>query len=314
MKKILVTGSSGFIGYHLCKYLLANHKVLGIDSMDDYYEISLKIFRNKLLKKNKNFIFKKIDISNLSKINSAINDFEPNIIIHLAGQAGVRYSIENPEAYLNSNIKGTFNILESIKNISIDHFMFSSTSSIYGQDVEQPYKEINSSDFQLSFYAASKKSCESIIHSYSHLYNIPATCFRFFTVYGPFGRPDMAYFKFTKSILQEKTINVHNNGNMMRDFTYIDDLIKSINLLMVKKPEDGVTFLNDSLSPSAPFRVINIGNSKKISLTSFISCLEDILNKKAKLKFVPNKRGELIETFSSSDLLFQITGFKPNLY
>ena len=249
MKKILVTGSAGFIGFHLCKTLLENNIVLGIDSLNEYYDVSLKIKRNNILNRKKNFTFKKIDISNFLITKEVIDKFAPNVIIHLAGQAGVRFSFEKPEAYLKSNIIGTFNILESINTKAIDHFMLSSTNSIYGYNVRQPYKEIDCSEFQLSFYAASKKACEVMIHSYSHLYNIPSTCFRFFTVYGPYGRPDMAYFKFTKSILEEKTIKVHNNGNMMRDFTYINDLVKSIILLEKQKPISSDNFINDSKSP-----------------------------------------------------------------
>ena len=238
MKKILITGSAGFIGFHIAQLLLnEGNEIIGVDNLSDYYDVNLKKIRNKILLSNKNFTFEKLDISKLSKIKKIICSFKPDYIIHLAAQAGIRYSIKDPTVYLQSNIIGTFNILECLKDNPVKHFLFSSTSSIYGSNESMPYKETDKSDTQLSFYAASKKSCESMIHTYSHLYKIPSTCFRFFTVYGPFGRPDMAYFKFTKSIINNEIISVNNNGHMKRDFTYIDDLTKSIRLLMLKKPK-----------------------------------------------------------------------------
>ena len=235
--RIFITGSSGFIGFHLSRNLLIKgHKVCGFDSMNNYYDVKLKKDRLKILKKFKNFIFKKGKLENHKQLNTLINRFKPKVIIHLAAQAGVRYSIDKPQIYLNSNIIGTFNIIEASKKIGVSHLIVGSSSSVYGANKKIPFKEIDKTDHQISFYASTKKSTESLAHSYSSLWNIPITMLRFFTVYGPWGRPDMAYFKFTKNIMGKKKIDIFNKGKMYRDYTYIDDIVDGICKLFNKKP------------------------------------------------------------------------------
>ncbi len=229
MKKAIVTGSAGFIGFHLSKRLLENgYEVLGIDGLTDYYDVNLKKSRNLLLKSYNKFLFMNEMLEDKLSIEKIFSDFNPNIVVHLAAQAGVRYSIESPESYVNSNLIGTFNILEALRKIKCSHFLMASTSSVYGGNKNMPYKERSNTDTQMSFYAATKKSNEVMSHSYSHLFDIPTTCFRFFTVYGPWGRPDMALFKFTRKVLAGEQIDVYNFGKMKRDFTYIDDLVTAI--------------------------------------------------------------------------------------
>ncbi|MDC6475461.1 NAD-dependent epimerase/dehydratase family protein, partial [bacterium] len=268
-KKILITGSSGFIGFSLALNLLKKgHKILGYDSINDYYDVNLKFSRNRILKKFKNFNFIKGELENQKKLNKNVLSFKPEIIIHLAAQAGVRYSLDVPRKYISSNIIGTFNIIEIAHKIKVKHLLIASSSSVYGANKQSAFKETDKTDTQLSIYAATKKSTESIAHSYSSLWKIPITMLRFFTVYGPWGRPDMAYFKFTKAIIKNKKIDVYNGGEMYRDFTYIDDVTKSIELLINKIPSQNKksNYKNDSLSNVAPFRIINIGNQKKVYL------------------------------------------------
>ena len=237
-RKALITGSAGFIGFHVSQRLLnEGWKVCGVDAITDYYDPKLKLKRNEILKKNKNYIFKKENLENKKNINTIYDDFDPEVTIHLAAQAGVRYSLQSPQSFLDSNIIGTFNILEAAKQRSCRHFLFASTSSVYGGNTKTPYQENDKADQQLSFYAATKKSCESIAHVYSHIYGIPITCFRFFTVYGPWGRPDMALFNFTKKIIKGESIDVFNHGRMKRDFTYIDDLVESVCRLIEVAPQ-----------------------------------------------------------------------------
>lgn len=310
METILVTGCSGFIGYHASKALLnKNYKVIGIDNLSNYYDRKLKEDRQSLLEKYQNFTIINEDIASKDLLNNIFKKFKPNYVIHLAAQAGVRYSIEEPETYLNSNIIGTFKLLEAIKNYPPNHTLIASTSSIYGANKKLPFKETDKSDHQVSFYAATKKSTEAMAHSYSHLFNLPITIFRFFTVYGPWGRPDMALFKFTKAILENKEIDVYNYGSMKRDFTYIDDLIRSITSLI-----DIIPDMNSSLdiSPVAPYRIINIGNSQSVKLDDFITALEKKLKKSAKRKLLPMQQGDVVETWANSDLLYSLTNYKPN--
>ena len=312
--KIFITGSSGFIGFHLTKkFLDKGFKVCGYDSMNNYYDTKLKKSRLNVLKKYKNFKFVKNNIENYKILKAIIIKFKPKIIIHLAAQAGVRYSLKNPDAYLQSNIIGTFNIIKIANIIKTKHLIIGSSSSVYGANKKFPFQEIDKTDHQISFYAATKKSTENLAHSYSSLWKLPITVLRFFTVYGPWGRPDMAYFKFTKKILDGKKIDIYNKGRMYRDYTYIDDIVDGIFKLINKVPK--LTSIkkikNDSLSPVAPFRILNIGNTKKIYLLDFINTLEKELGKKIKKNYMPMQKGDVHSTLSDTSLLKKITGYNP---
>tara|TARA_B100000787_G_C16162759_1_gene282281 strand:- start:252 stop:1253 length:1002 start_codon:yes stop_codon:yes gene_type:complete len=312
--KIFITGSSGFIGFHLCKKLLdKGHNVCGFDSMNTYYDIRLKKARYEILKKYKNFSFSKGKVENQKILSKLIVKFKPRVIIHLAAQAGVRYSIENPKVYLDSNIVGTFNVIEAAKKIKVKHLLIASSSSVYGANKNLPFKEIDKTETQLSIYAATKKSTESIAHSYSHIWKVPTTVLRFFTVYGPWGRPDMALFKFTKGILNKKKIDIYNQGKMYRDFTYIDDIVDGVCLLINKAPNLNRVkkFTNDSLSSVAPFRILNIGNTQKIYLLDFINALEKEIGLKALRNYKPMQKGDVLMTLSDTSLLKKLTGYKP---
>jgi UDP-glucuronate 4-epimerase len=312
--KIFVTGSSGFIGFHLSKKLLEiGHNVHGFDSMNNYYDVKVKKARLKILKKYKKFSFTKSKLENRKTLSNVILKFKPTIIVHLAAQAGVRYSIEKPRVYLDSNITGTYNIIELAKKVNIKHLLIASSSSVYGANKKLPFKETDKTETQLSIYAATKKSTESIAHSYSHIWKIPITMLRFFTVYGPWGRPDMALFKFTKGIINRKKIDIYNNGKMYRDFTYIDDIVNGINALINKAPNLNQLgkIRNDSLSPVAPFRILNIGNTKKVYLLDFINALERELGKKAIRNYMPMQKGDVKMTVSDTTLLKKLTGYNP---
>ena len=313
-KKILITGSSGFIGFHLAKKLLEKgNKVHGYDSMNSYYDVKLKQNRYKILKKNKNFSFTKNKLENQKILEGVFKKFKPSVVIHLAAQAGVRYSIEKPRVYLESNISGTYNIIEVSKKLNVKHLIMASSSSVYGANKKFPFKEIDKTETQLSIYAATKKSNESMAHSYSNIWKIPITMLRFFTVYGPWGRPDMALFKFTKGILANKKIDIYNNGKMYRDFTYIDDIVNGIQLLINKAPNINQyrKYKDDSLSPVAPFRILNIGNTKKVYLLDFIKEIEKEIGKKAIRNYLPLQKGDVHTTLSDSSLLKKITGYNP---
>tara|TARA_B100001029_G_scaffold179639_1_gene190046 strand:+ start:1393 stop:2349 length:957 start_codon:yes stop_codon:yes gene_type:complete len=301
---ILVTGTAGFIGFSVSfKLLKLKHTVIGLDNLNSYYDKNLKLHRLKILKKYKNFIFKKIDISKKKKLNK-IKTKKIDFIIHLAAQAGVRYSLEKPEEYLNSNIIGTFNILEFCKERSIKKLIFSSSSSVYGNNKKIPFKEHHNADEPLQFYASTKKSCEAMIYSYSKLYDINSTVLRFFTVYGPFGRPDMAIYKFTKNIINKKKIDVFNKGNHSRDFTYIEDVVESIILLINKKNKTSL------------YKVFNICSFKKVSIMKIITFLEKITGKKAKIRFKKKQIGDMIVTYGNNSKLRNYIGYLPktNLY
>ena len=313
-KKVLITGSSGFIGFHLSKHLLRNNFfVIGIDNLSNYYDVNLKIKRQDILTQNDNFVCYNQDIKNKNTFNNIFEKYRPKIIIHLAAQAGVRYSIKNPRVYLESNITGTYNIIESAKKINVNHLIIASSSSVYGANKKIPFKENDKSDTQLSIYASTKKATESIAHSYSNIWKLPITMLRFFTVYGPWGRPDMALFKFTNGIINKKKIDIYNKGKMYRDFTYIDDVVKGITSLLNKPPnlKQLNKYRNDSLSPIAPFRILNIGNTKKVYLLDFIQVLEKELKVKAKRNYMPLQKGDVKVTLSDTNLLKQITGYKP---
>tara|TARA_X000000950_G_scaffold128745_1_gene160869 strand:- start:357 stop:1358 length:1002 start_codon:yes stop_codon:yes gene_type:complete len=312
--KIIVTGSSGFIGFHVSKKLLGSgNKVHGIDSMNNYYDVNLKKARLAILKKYKNFSFSKAKIENSKDLGKAFKKFKPTVVIHLAAQAGVRYSIEKPRVYLDSNIIGTYNIIEIAKRLNVKHLIMASSSSVYGANKKIPFKEVDKTETQMSIYAATKKSNESMAHAYSNIWKIPITMVRFFTVYGPWGRPDMALFKFTRGILNNKQIDIYNNGKMYRDFTYVDDIVNGINLLISKVPSTKQLgkYKDDSLSPIAPFRILNIGNTKKVFLLDFIKEIERILGKKAKRNYMPLQKGDVKQTLSNTNLLKKITNYNP---
>ena len=308
--KIFITGSSGFIGLHLSKKLLEKgHIVRGFDSMNTYYDVNLKKSRYQILKKYRNFSFTKGKLENQQILRKSILRFKPKIIIHLAAQAGVRYSIKNPRTYLDSNIIGTYNIIEFAKKANVKHLLIASSSSVYGSNKKIPFKETDKTDSQLSIYAATKKSTESLAHSYSNLWKLPITVMRFFTVYGPWGRPDMAYFKFTKKIISGKKIDIYNNGKMYRDYTYIDDIVDGVCKLLNKTPP--LKFKNSNSSSAAPFRILNIGNTKKVYLLDFINTLEKEIGIKAIRNYMSMQKGDVKTTLSDSSLLKKITGYKP---
>ena len=301
--KILVTGCAGFIGFHLSLFLLKkNIKVVGIDNINDYYDVKLKKNRLQLLKNYNNFTFNKFDLVNKNKLNSIVFNHKIKTIIHLAAQAGVRYSIENPNSYFKNNLEVFFNILEVSKINKIKHLIFASTSSVYGENLTFPSSENNNTDEPLSFYAATKKSNEVMAYTYSNIYNIPCTGLRFFTVYGPYGRPDMALFKFTKKILEKKKIELYNKGNHYRDFTYIDDVVKGI-FLIINKPKKN----------KIPFNLFNIGNGSSRKLNDYLGLIEKNLNIKAKIKKIPLQKADIKKTHSDISYLNSYTNYKPKV-
>ena len=317
MKKILVTGSAGFIGFHLTKSLLGRgFSVVGIDNLNDYYDPQLKQDRLNSLDEfihqrdlTGRYEFLKIDISDDKALEKLFKDFDFNIVINLAAQAGVRYSLENPKAYVNSNLVGFSNILECCRNSKIEHLMFASSSSVYGMNIKQPFSVFDNTDFPISLYAATKKSNEVLAHSYSHLFDLPCTGLRFFTVYGPYGRPDMAYYGFTKAINEGIPIDVFNNGEMQRDFTYIDDIVLGIVALMNKPPE---RTSSETTNAVAPFKVFNIGNNKPVALRRFISAIENSLDKKAIERVLPMQPGDVPITYADIKELVDVSGFSPS--
>ena len=316
MRTALVTGSAGFIGYFCCKHLLENgFRVIGIDAMTPYYDITLKQKRHQMLKAHPKFVAVEDKIENPGLLSSLFQNEKPEVVIHLAAQAGVRFSIEEPRSYLTSNLVGTFELLEAARACPPEHMLLASTSSVYGANAEMPYQEVHRADHQMSFYAATKKATESMAHSYAHLYDLPVTMFRFFTVYGPWGRPDMALFKFTKAILNGEAIDVYNNGNMRRDFTYVEDLVEAIGLLVdtvPRRPEPGkFPAPGDSLSPVAPFRVVNIGNSEPVALMDFILAIEAATGMTAEKNMMPMQPGDVPSTWADTSLLHSLTGFAP---
>lgn len=312
--KILITGVAGFIGSHLAKKLIKQgHHVIGVDSINDYYSVSLKENRLESIGKE-NFTFYKMKLENYDDLSKVFKDEKPEVVINLAAQAGVRYSIENPRAYIDSNIVGFMNVLECSRHFNIKNLIYASSSSVYGANTSKPFSTSDNIDHPLSLYAATKKSNELMAHTYSHLYNLPTTGLRFFTVYGPWGRPDMALFKFTKAIVNDEVIDVYNHGNMMRDFTYVDDIVEAISRL-VKKPaspnKDWSGANPDPGSSYAPYKVYNIGNNSPVRLMEFVEAIENKLGKKSKKNYMDLQPGDVPETYANVDDLFRDIDFKP---
>ena len=317
MTKVLVTGSAGFIGYHLCRLLLAEgYAVVGLDALTDYYNVEQKKRLHQMLLEHERFSAVVERIENAEKLSAICETEQPEVIIHLAAQAGVRYSLENPRAYIDTNIVGTFNVMECARNLGVNHLLMASTSSVYGANTEMPYRETDKADTPLTIYAATKKANEAMAHSYAHLWDIPTTMFRFFTVYGPWGRPDMAPFKFTKGILEGTRIDIYNHGEMFRDFTYVEDLVRAIRLLIDAVPPaagaDRGMIEGDSLSPVAPFRIVNIGNSEKVRLLDFIEALEAEIGKPANRNYMEIQPGDVPATWADATLLQNLTGYRPD--
>ena len=311
--KVLITGSAGFIGYHLAKLLLENgSSVVGIDAMTEYYDVNIKRARNKLLEKYDQFVFQETSIENEQDLHKIFLSEMPEVIIHLAAQAGVRYSIESPRSYIDANIIGTFNIVEMARNFGCKHLLFASTSSVYGGNTVMPFVETQRTILQMSLYAATKKACEAITHSYSHLFKIPTTSFRFFTAYGPWGRPDMALFKFTQAIFEGKEIEIYNQGNMYRDFVYVDDLVESIKRLINNIPGIKPSKIEgDSLSSIAPWRSVNIASENPIKLTDFIFSIERATGMLAQKKYLEIQPGDVPKTWADISLLRNLTNYVP---
>ena len=314
--KLLVTGAAGFIGFHLAQRLLKQGEdVVGLDNLNDYYDVRLKEARLRVLEPHPNFRFVRASLADRPVMEALFAEERFDMVVNLAAQAGVRYSIQNPHAYIDSNIVGFMNVLEGCRHNSIKHLVYASSSSVYGANTTVPFSERHSVDHPVSLYAATKKSNELMAHTYAHLYGLPTTGLRFFTVYGPWGRPDMAYFSFTKAILEGRMIDVYNHGRMQRDFTYIDDIVEGIVRVLVHIPQPDSAWnaaSPDPSSSSAPFRVYNIGNNRPVELGRFIEVLEECLGKKAKRNMLPLQAGEVVVTCADVDDLMRAVGFKPS--
>ena len=316
MNKILVTGAAGFIGFHLCQRLLhRGDQVIGLDNLNDYYDIVLKQARLSQLQQLPNFSFHKLDLANQEGMTQLFATQHFDGVVNLAAQVGVRYSVKNPHAYVQSNLVGFGNILEGCRYSGVEHLVFASSSSVYGANTKIPFSVHDTVDHPLSIYGATKKANELMAHTYSHLYRLPITGLRFFTVYGTWGRPDMAPFLFTKAILENQPIDVFNYGKMRRDFTYIDDIIEGVVRVLDKVPDPDPNWSSDTPDPSssnAPYKLYNIGNNQPIELMHFIEVLEDCLGKKAEMNMLPLQPGDVLATYADVDNLVQDVGFKPN--
>ena len=314
--RILVTGSAGFIGFHLSEALLqAGHRVVGYDGMTSYYDVALKKRRHQLLSQHEHFRREENMLEDYDRLRAIALEEKPDVIVHLAAQAGVRYSLENPRAYVDANLLGAFNVIEVARELEVKHLLMASTSSVYGANEKIPFAETDKADAPMTLYAATKKANEAMAHSYAHLHGIPTTMFRFFTVYGPWGRPDMAFFKFTKGVLEGTPIEVYNKGDMYRDFTYVTDLVHGIELLIDQPPEApdarSRAIEGDSLSPNAPHRVVNIGNGNKVRLVDFIEAIETACGRTAIKNFIPMQKGDVPATWADNSLLRTLTGYAP---
>ncbi len=314
--RVLITGVAGFIGFHLGKRLLARgDEVLGLDNLNDYYDVTLKKARLTQLKRQPGFRFFKLDLADREGVPRLFKKHKPEVVVNLAAQAGVRYSQENPHAYIDSNLLGFANILEGCRHFGVKHLVFASSSSVYGANTKMPFSVHDNVDHPVSLYGASKKANELMAHTYSHLYGLPATGLRFFTVYGPWGRPDMALFLFTKAILEGRPINVFNYGKMRRDFTYIDDIVEGVVRVLDKPAEPNLKWSGDSPDPGsslAPYKLYNIGNNHPVELMRFIEVLEDHLGMKAVKNMLPLQPGDVPATYADVDDLVRDVGFKPS--
>ena len=316
MTRVLITGTAGFIGFHLAKLLLEEGmEVCGYDGMTDYYDVALKRSRHSMLGEYDRFRATEALLEDRESLDRTADEFRPDVIVHLAAQAGVRYSLENPRAYIASNVVGTLNVMEAARRLEVRHLLMASTSSVYGANTDMPFGELQKADTQLTIYAATKKANESMGHAYAHLWNLPTTMFRFFTVYGPWGRPDLALFKFVDAILDDRPIDIYNNGEMYRDFTYVDDLVRTIRMLIdvppVRPDTEAAIEPGDSLSPVAPYRVVNIGNSDKVRLLDFVDAIEASLGKPAIRNYMPMQMGDVPATWADASLLQRLTGYRP---
>lgn len=312
MRVALVTGSAGFIGFHVCKRLLTEGiRVVGVDAMTDYYDVALKMRRHEILSRDAAFQAVEGRIETPGLLSDLMATHRPEIVVHLAAQAGVRYSIDAPRSYVEANLQGTFELLEAARTHPPRHMLLASTSSVYGANTDMPYAETQKSDWQMSFYAATKKATEAMAHSYAHLYDLPTTMFRFFTVYGPWGRPDMALFKFTRAILQDVPIDIYNHGEMRRDFTYVDDLVEGLWRLTGVVPGQGDNVPGDSLSPVAPFRVVNIGHGSPVRLLDFVAEIEMALGRTARRNLMDMQPGDVPATWADATLLRALAGPLP---
>ncbi|NEI70040.1 NAD-dependent epimerase/dehydratase family protein [Rhizobium lusitanum] len=316
--RYLITGTAGFIGFHLARRLLdEGHFVVGFDGMTPYYDVRLKEKRTAILARSNGFKAVTGMLEDKAALDHTAELAEPDVIVHLAAQAGVRYSLENPRSYVDSNVTGSFNVLELARNLQPKHLLLASTSSVYGANEKIPFAESDKADEQMTIYAATKKSMELMAHSYAHLFHVPTTAFRFFTVYGPWGRPDMALFKFVDAIRNDRPIEIYGEGKMSRDFTYIDDLVEGIVRLIGVVPSEENRVVSDTiidtLSKNAPFRVVNIGGGQPVGLMSFVETIETMLGKQAIRKMLPMQPGDVHNTYAVPDLLVALTGFKPQI-
>lgn len=311
--RVMITGTAGFIGFHVARRLLAEgHEVIGVDGMTPYYDVRLKEARTAILADHPGFTGHTFMLEDAAALVELAEGSQPGMIVHLAAQAGVRYSLENPRAYIELNLVGTFNVMEAARRIGVGHLLVASTSSVYGANEAIPFRETERVAHPMSLYAATKESAEQMTHAYSHLWDIPTTAFRFFTVYGPWGRPDMALFKFVAAILEDRPIDVFNSGDLERDFTFIDDLIEAMVRLMDSPPRRGAPVAGDFLSPVAPWRVVNIGGGAPVALMDFIGEIERRLGRKARLNMMPMQAGDVPRTFADSALLETLTGYRPS--
>jgi UDP-glucuronate 4-epimerase len=316
MRTVLVTGTAGFIGFHLARLLLAEgFKVVGVDAMTEYYDVEMKRRRHAILRESNAFSAEEFDILDHERLLAYARQAAPDAIVHLAAQAGVRYSLDHPRTYVETNVIGTFNVMECARELEVAHLLMASTSSVYGANEDMPFAETDKADTQLTIYAATKKATEAMGHSYAHLWNLPVTMFRFFTVYGPWGRPDMAPIRFAKGIIDGTPIDIYNHGKMWRDFTYVDDLVRGIRLLIDVVPERPASreaiVPGDSLSPVAPFRIVNIGNSDKVRLEDFIDAIEQAVGKTAIRNYMDMQPGDVPATWADAELLRRLTGYAP---